>query len=81
MICMYVGLLTYKPTRQSIIRNTNTKPLLPWKSNNYNIKYSKCSPVALAIQQAKCMRLWPVWQYHIFPYYLIHGRSFKKKSY
>jgi len=44
--------------------------------------YSEFVSVALVIQHTKCMRcivIWPLWIYNIFPHYLINGTIFGKK--
>ena len=39
----------------------------------YRFRYPVCNA------RASCCRLWPIWYYHIFKHYLIHGTIFEKK--
>jgi hypothetical protein len=48
------------------------------RGRTINVPYPDRVSVALVIQHATRMRLWPARLYNIFPHYLINGTIFEK---
>jgi hypothetical protein len=51
---------------------------MPWKSNKYCM-FCVCSFSYPACNAHAYCHPWPVWRYHIFPFYIINSMTFRNK--